>query len=663
MVYIMNCDSTDPTHENPIPIMIRHIAAFAFAAVASLAALPAWGADPDSDGPLLLVSASYQKDIVALCESDGTVIWKHRTGGPKRGHAGHHEVQMLPSGNVLYHDDWNVVKEIQLDGKEVWRYVSDNVHAFTRLPNGNTMIAESGRNRIIIVNRQGELVRETPLGEGGRGKTRQAEALPNGNYLVCAENPGTVTEYELSGKIVWEYEIGSRVYGAIRLQNGNTLICSGSGNSVVEVTPKKEVVWEAKQKIGNIALHWTASLKELPNGHVIINNCHAGADNPQLFELDKQRNIVWQFNEFELVGNGMACFDYIPRQQAAKIRRQVAALESRGLHWSELPSLPNRLGVAGPFAGVHRDALMVAGGANFPQPVWGNDKVWHDEIYVLPRGRLAQWRRAGKLPRPTGYGAAVSTAHGVLCMGGNDAQETFADTFLLQWGGPQGHVRRSAGPALPSACAYGAAAVIGDTVYLAGGQSGPGLESAMSQLWSLDLAPLSRGSSWEELRWKRDDCPWPSRAFNLTVAQKRGNEPRLYVAGGRRQQGEQVEFLRDVWEFNPVTETWRRCADAPRNVAAGTAAATADGRIAVLGGATGALFLKADALRDKHPGFPKKSLLYDPVQDRWTEGGPTPANHVTTIAVRWGSDIIVPSGEVRPRVRSPKIYRVSTNDD
>ena len=281
--------------------------------------------------PLVLVSASYQKDIIALCELDGTVVWKHKTGGPKRGHAGHHEVQMLDNGNILYHDDWNVVKEIKLDGTEVWRYQSSNVHAFTRLKNGNTMIAESGKGRIIIVDKDGKIASQTPLGKDGRGHTRQAEVLDNGNYLVCAERPGTVTEYNPKGDIVWEYKIGTCVYGAIRLKNGNTLIGSGSGNSVVEVSPDKKVVWQVKSVVPEtkITLKWTACLKELSNGHIIIDNCHAGPDSPQLFELDRDRNVVWQFNEFELVGNGMACFDYLDGEQADKVRKLIAALPQK----------------------------------------------------------------------------------------------------------------------------------------------------------------------------------------------------------------------------------------------------------------------------------------------------------------------------------------------
>jgi len=280
---------------------------------------------------LVLVSASYQKNIIALCETDGTVLWQYKTKGPESGHSGHHEVQMLTNGNILFHDDWDVVKEMRLDGTEVWRYISSDVHAFTRLQNGNTMIAESGKNRIIIVDKDAKIVSETPLGKGGRGKTRQVEVLENGNYLVCAENPGTVTEYNTQGEILWEYEIGTRVYGAIRLKNGNTLIGSGSGNSVVEVSPEKKVVWQIKETVPNskIKLKWIACLKELPNGHIVVANCHAGADNPQLFEMDRDRTVVWAFNQFELVGNGMACFDYLTEPQATNVRKIIASLPKK----------------------------------------------------------------------------------------------------------------------------------------------------------------------------------------------------------------------------------------------------------------------------------------------------------------------------------------------
>ena len=53
---------------------------------------------------LVLVSASYGKNILALTNAEGDVLWSHQTAGPQRGHAGHHDVHLLANGNILYHD-------------------------------------------------------------------------------------------------------------------------------------------------------------------------------------------------------------------------------------------------------------------------------------------------------------------------------------------------------------------------------------------------------------------------------------------------------------------------------------------------------------------------------------------------------------------------------
>ena len=52
--------------------------------------------------------------------------------------------------------------------------------------------------------------------------------------------------------------------------------------------------------------------------------------------------------------------------------------EPQWLSWSELPPVPDELGYAGPFAGVHNDTLIMARGANFAKPVWESEKQWHD---------------------------------------------------------------------------------------------------------------------------------------------------------------------------------------------------------------------------------------------------------------------------------------------
>ena len=285
---------------------------------------------------LVLASASYGKNIVAICDTDGKVLWSHKTAGPKSGHAGHHDIQLLDNGNILFHENWTTLIEMTLDKKIVWTYDSStmngnkgkavDVHAFRRLPNGLTMIAESGVGRIIEVDKAGKIHAEVKLQAGGRQHTRMVRKLDNGNYLVCAENPGVVTEYNAKSEVVWEHPIQTRVYGAIRLKNGNTLIASGSGVSVVEVTPAGKIAWEIKNTVpdAKITLKWTTFLTELDNGNFIIGNCHAGDKSPQLFEITRDKKVVWQFNQYATFGNGLACSQVLNDQQSALVRKLLA---------------------------------------------------------------------------------------------------------------------------------------------------------------------------------------------------------------------------------------------------------------------------------------------------------------------------------------------------
>ncbi|MEL6898807.1 MAG: sodium:solute symporter, partial [Planctomycetota bacterium] len=251
---------------------------------------------------------------------------------------------------------------------------------------------------------------------------------------------------------------------------------------------------------------------------------------------------------------------------------------------------------------------------------------------------------------------------GIVCIGGNDASATFADVFLLRWDPKTESITTTKYPRLPKPCAFSAATIIGDVIYLAGGQSGQSLESAMTNFWSLDL---SKKSSVDEFLWKElPPWPGPSRALNLTVSQHNGYNDCVYVISGRRQVGDandpaSFEFLKDVWEYNPAKHAWRRRADTPRCVMAGTGIRHGQSHLFVLGGATEERFFQTNELRDEHPGFIKQSLAYHTITDTWVEAGPTPANQVTTIAVQWDDGIIVPTGEVRPRVRSPSVFRVT----
>ncbi len=285
---------------------------------------------------LVLVSEAYDKNLVAIRNESGEILWKQRTRG-----AGHHDVHLLDNGNVLLQDGWSRLVEMTLEKKIVWSYDASTmngnqgkgveIHAFLRLDDGLTMIAESGPARLIEVDRNGDIERTIPLTVDHpdvHRDTRLVRRRANGNYLVCHEGDGKVREYDSQGEVVWQHVVGSPVYGAIELKNGHVLIASGGGNSVLEVDRDGKTIWEIRGEVPgtDIELKWTTTLRERENGNFIIGNCHAGESNPQMLEITRDKKVVWQLRDFTHFGNGLAAAEVLTEKQSEQVRARLASI-------------------------------------------------------------------------------------------------------------------------------------------------------------------------------------------------------------------------------------------------------------------------------------------------------------------------------------------------
>ncbi len=320
------------------------------------------------------------------------------------------------------------------------------------------------------------------------------------------------------------------------------------------------------------------------------------------------------------------------------------------LHWQQLPPLPNPIGVAGPFAGITHDHPLVAGGANFPNglPWEGGTKQWHDTVYVLntPGG---PWINAGKLPRATAYGVSITTPDGVICAGGNDATQCYADVFRLDWTDAELHTTPL--PPLPQPCANACGALLNNTVYLAGGETAPGTTEALHTFWALDLSQPN--ATWQQLP------PWPGPARTLATASSQSGA--FFLIGGVSLQpnpdgSPHRTYLNDAYRFDPKTTTWSPIANLPHPVAAAPSPAPALGQshLLLIGGDDGSRYGFQPAA--EHPGFNHAILAYHTITDRWSPLGETPAAQVTVPTVSWRDRIAIPSGEIRPGVRTPEIH-------
>ena len=347
---------------------------------------------------------------------------------------------------------------------------------------------------------------------------------------------------------------------------------------------------------------------------------------------------------------------YVIAQSAEALALEAERTPDAGgstLTWGSLPNLPDQIGFAGAYAGVSNRALIVAGGANFPDgPPWeGNQKVWHDRIFILPEPDGEWVQPAERLPRPTGYGVSVTTPFGVVCVGGSDAKQHYRDAFLIEWRG--GRVVRRDLPALPVPLAEACGAAVGNVVYIAGGYESPTATTASNRFLSIDLAAA-------DPQW-RDLPTWPGPERILAVAGAQGGSVFLF-GGAQLLPGEDGKakrnVLTDAYAYTPDVG-WRRIGDPPRPVTAapGPAAPLGQSHLLVISGDDRTSF---HVPPQDHRGFSNGILAYHTITDSWVTLGQLPhAPQVVTPLVPWDGGFVVPSGEVRPGVRTRVVRLLS----
>ncbi|MGC6564059.1 MAG: sodium:solute symporter family transporter, partial [Akkermansiaceae bacterium] len=353
----------------------------------------------------------------------------------------------------------------------------------------------------------------------------------------------------------------------------------------------------------------------------------------------------------------------------------VAVSCGESLQWEKLPPLPDREGFAGVFAGVvseeDEDYLVVAGGANFPdkRPWEEGQKVYYRDVFVLPLKEEGVWEKSAQsLPDQMAYGMSVDLDDGrCVFLGGKNDRLHSDGVWMVSMDG--GVLRFEEANNLPVPMAEGVSALVGDNVLVGGGTDGS-LCHRMMYRWRLseNEAPV-----WEPVGW-------PEEARGRMYAVGGVQESRFYLFGGRDYAKSEdpeefrlfgLDWLRDCWEFNPESGGWRELQEMPeaRSAAPSMAIPVGASSLQMIGGVTVEFLREQLAARPEingqgmeHPGFPPSILSYDTVTDRWIEDGSLAIRGtfapVTTPVVFWNGKAILPTGEIKPGVRSPQVLMV-----
>ncbi len=372
--------------------------------------------------------------------------------------------------------------------------------------------------------------------------------------------------------------------------------------------------------------------------------------------------------------------------------------------WEKVASIPPsaegdvQLGLASPFAGFSNDVILVAGGCNFPDaPVYeGGVKKYYDDIFVYDLENKA-WSTSGKFPYPIAYGSSVTTENGVVCIGGNNLNQSLAKVHLMKWNAKENLVNIEPWPDLPFRMTNMAAALVGNTIYVAGGTAD---DQLANKFVSLDLSKLAS----DEFKWvELDDFPGPARIQPVGVAQNSAEEAHFYLFSGSSfpETDESPTITTDGLEYNPKTNSWTKISHISLNDGKSYSLHGASGipigthHMLFVGGVNKEKFYNA-WLRERqyanalklgdstmikrlakekyeyfiHPPewyqFNKDVLVYHTITDTWIKVDDYPfLGPAGAPMIKVNSSWYIINGEIKPGVRTPKVYvgseKVETN--
>ncbi|MDD5111934.1 MAG: aryl-sulfate sulfotransferase [Candidatus Altiarchaeota archaeon] len=219
------------------------------------------------------------------------------------------DVELLPSGTILFVLPRKGVYEIDRQGSVVWSFPDTMVsHDADRLANGNTLIAFGSNDRpgdlnVREVDPRGKLVwswsaknefydQFKGMNIEGWTHTNAVERLSNGNTLVSLRNFDTIVEVNPDGGVVQKIAMDGmdNNHDPEQLGNGNILYAThakpqravelenGTWREVWNYTVKRQMAWPLRDA------------DRLPNGNTLITGSTV------ILEVTRNWTIAWQLN-------------------------------------------------------------------------------------------------------------------------------------------------------------------------------------------------------------------------------------------------------------------------------------------------------------------------------------------------------------------------------
>ncbi len=246
----------------------------------------------------------------------GDVVWEYAIPDHlKQYHEPGLDVEVLPSGNILFVLPRNGVYEIDRDGTIVWSHLDEKIsHDADRLADGNTLYGWGGPDQktdaqVKEVTPDGEIVWSwyardhldtapyADIYREGWTHTNAVTRLSNGNTLISLRNFNLTVEVNPEGAVVWSYDWsalgGDDPHEPEILPGDHLLVClqHDTPHQVVEIDRATgEVAWDFYVE----GMRTARDSNRLANGNTLVQAVLMPGDESVLMEVTPGREIVWQ---------------------------------------------------------------------------------------------------------------------------------------------------------------------------------------------------------------------------------------------------------------------------------------------------------------------------------------------------------------------------------
>lgn len=278
-----------------------------------------------------LVAGSGTKNITIFEKSTQHILWRHALEPAQECNS----LAMNKKGEILYSYKQGA-KLINLNHEVIWDYksgVNTELQLAAVLPDGGYLLGICGMPaKIVELDKNGKVRKELSIDlkiDHPHGQFRMISKAKNGNYIIPVLGTGEILEIDGTGKEENRFKLNIGCFSTLELKNGNLMASGGDSHQLLTIDRKSgAIIQKITEKQLGVSFLFVAQVIQLKNGNLLICNWHghnnvAGMNEPQLIEIDNNRQVIWTLNDKKQFDKISSCSDISSNHSFKKTYKQL----------------------------------------------------------------------------------------------------------------------------------------------------------------------------------------------------------------------------------------------------------------------------------------------------------------------------------------------------